>query len=54
MSQLILIRPELPGGVVQTWLHASDKPCSTPVLVFGGGEGGLQYDAQRDGWVTGA
>ena len=54
VSQLILIRPELPGGVVQTWLHASDKPCSTPVLVFGGGEGGLQYDAQRDGWVTGA
>ena len=54
VAQVVLVRPEMPGGTSRTWLKPADKPSNTPVLVFGGGEGGLVYEAQRDGWVTGA
>ncbi len=54
VAQVVLVRPELPGGTSRTWMKHADKPNNTPVLVFGGGEGGLVYEAQRDGWVTGA
>ena len=54
IAQVVLVRPELPGGSSRTWLTQADKPSNTPVVVFGGGEGGLVYEAQRDGWVTGA
>ena len=54
VAQVVLVRPEMPGGTSRTWLKPTDKPNNTPVLVFGGGEGGIVYEAQRDGWVTGA
>ncbi len=54
VAQVVLVRPELPGGTSRTWMKQADKPSNTPVLVFGGGEGGLVYEAQRDGWLTGA
>jgi hypothetical protein len=54
VAQLVLVRPEMPGGSNRSWLKPATKRDSTPALVFGGGEGGLVYEPQREGWVTGA
>jgi hypothetical protein len=45
IAQVVLVLPELPGGVNRSWAREDIEPPTVPLYVHGGGEGGVQYGA---------